>query len=108
MTTTLGMGQTAAKFWWVLLVRGILLIVLGILMFAWPQATLTVFVFLFVIFLLVDGIMEVAQGFTARREGRSGTALWVQGALAVVVAIVVAIWPRRAAWCSSGSSRSGR
>ncbi len=94
MTTTLGMGQTAAKFWWVLLVRGILLIVLGILMFAWPQATLTVFVFLFVIFLLVDGIMEVAQGFTARREGRSGTALWVQGALAVVVAIVVAIWPR--------------
>ena len=40
MTTVRGMGTIAAKYWWVLLVRGIILILLGIAMFAWPKATL--------------------------------------------------------------------
>ena len=36
MTTVRGMGTLAAKYWWVFLVRGILLVLLGIAMLAWP------------------------------------------------------------------------
>ena len=68
MTTVRGMGTLAAKYWWVLLVRGIMLVLLGIAMFAWPKATLLVFVVLFAAYLFVDGIMAIFQGFSERKD----------------------------------------
>jgi len=88
------MGTIAAKYWWVLLVRGILLVVLGIMMLAWPQATLTVFVVLFAAYLFVDGVMAIAQGFSERKAGRPSGWNFTQGALAIAFGIVVLAWPR--------------
>lgn len=94
MTTVRGMGTIAAKYWWVLLVRGILLVILGILMLAWPQATLTVFVVLFAAYLFVDGVMNIFEGFSERRAGEPSGWSFVSGALAIVFGIVVLVWPR--------------
>jgi len=94
MTTVRGMGTLAAKYWWVLLVRGILLVVLGILMFAWPQATLLVFVVLFAAYLFVDGIMNIYEGFSERKAGRPSGWSFFSGALAIAFGIAVLAWPR--------------
>jgi uncharacterized membrane protein HdeD (DUF308 family) len=87
------MGTIAAKYWWVILVRGIILVLLGIAMFAWPKATLLVFVVLFAAYLFVDGIMAIFQGFSQRRDGQPSGWSFAQGVLAIVAGIVVLVWP---------------
>ncbi len=42
--------------WWVFAIRGIAALVFGILAFIWPETTLTVLVFLFGAYVLVDGV----------------------------------------------------
>lgn len=93
MTTVRGMGAIAAKYWWVILVRGILLIVLGIAMFAWPKATLWVFVVFFAAYLLVDGVMSIFQGFSERKAGRPSGWQFTSGVLAIAFGIAVLAWP---------------
>ena len=93
MTTVRGLGSVAAKYWWVLLVRGILIVLLGIAMLAWPKATLTVFVVLFAAYLIVDGIMAIFQGFSQRRDGEPSGWSFAQGVLAILFGIAVLVWP---------------
>ena len=93
MTTVRGMGTLAAKYWWVLLVRGIILVLLGIAMLAWPKATLTVFVAFFAAYLFVDGVMNIFQGFNDRKEGRPSGLNFAQGVLAIAFGIAVLAWP---------------
>jgi uncharacterized membrane protein HdeD (DUF308 family) len=97
MTSVRGMGEIAAKYWWVILVRGIILILLGIAMLVWPGPTLWVFALFFVAYLLVDGVMSIFQGFSERKEGKSGTGSFVVGGLAVVAGLVLLIWPKESA-----------
>lgn len=93
MTTVRGMGTIAAKYWWVMLVRGIILVLLGIAMFAWPKATLLVFVVLFAAYLFVDGVMSIIQGFSQRRDGEPSGWSFAQGILAIAFGIAVLAWP---------------
>ena len=93
MTTVRGMGTIAAKYWWVILVRGIILVLLGIAMFAWPKATLTVFVVFFAAYLFVDGVMSIVQGFSERRDGQPSGWSFAQGILAIAFGIAVLAWP---------------
>ncbi len=95
MTTDVrGMGQLAAKYWWVILVRGIILILLGMAMLIWPKQSLQVFGIIFVAYLFVDGVMSIFQGFSARKQGQSGVGDFVVGALAIVAGIVILVWPQ--------------
>ena len=108
MTTVRGMGTIAAKYWWVLLVRGILLVQLGIAMIAWPQATVTVFVVLFAAYLFVDGVMNIFQGFSERKAGEPSSWSFISGVLAIAFGIVVLAWPDTMATVFVSSSPSGR
>ena len=94
MTSVTGMGQLAAKYWWVLLVRGILLIILGILMLVWPISALWVFAILFVAYLFVDGIMTIVQGFQERKAGQPAGWDFTSGILAILLGAVILIWPK--------------
>jgi uncharacterized membrane protein HdeD (DUF308 family) len=94
MTTVTGMGQLAARYWWVLLVRGVLLIILGILMLVWPISALWVFAILFVAYLFIDGVMSIVQGFSDRKAGRPAGWEFTQGALSILLGAVILIWPK--------------
>ncbi|MEP6561318.1 MAG: DUF308 domain-containing protein [Nakamurella sp.] len=94
MTSAQGMATIAAKYWWVLLVRGILLIVLGIMLLAGPSATVTVFAVLFAAYLFVDGILEILQGFQDRKVGQPSAGNFTLGVLAIVFGIIVLVWPK--------------
>lgn len=98
MTTNVrGMGELAAKYWWVILVRGIVLILLGVAMLIWPKQSVWVFAIIFVAYLFIDGIMSIFQGFSARKSGQSGTGDFVVGALAILAGIVILVWPKESA-----------
>jgi len=96
MTDARDLGAVAARYWWVLLVRGLLLIALGIMMIAWTEATLVVLLVLFGAYLIVDGVMSLGEGMAERRAGRSSGGFLFQGVLAVVVGIAVIVWPEAA------------
>ena len=78
--------------WWLVLLRGILAILFGIAVLAWPKATVVVFVALFAIFSLLDGILDIVLGVQARGE-RGRWLIFLQGALAIIAGIIALVWP---------------
>ena len=52
-------AQLLSRFWWMILLRGVLAVVFGISAFAWPGLTLVTLTMLFAAFAFVDGIFEV-------------------------------------------------
>lgn len=78
--------------WWIPLVRGIMLVIMGMLLMMEPLTTLTTVIWVFGAFLFIDGIIAVAQGFANRDQ--SGWKWWlVQGVLDVVFAVIIMVWP---------------
>lgn len=55
-----------AKRWWLILLRGLVAIVFGILAFAWPGLTLLSLVLLYGAFALADGVIALAAAVTGR------------------------------------------
>lgn len=87
------MVRMLGENWWVLLIRGIVAILFGIMAFIWPGLTLTTLVLLFGAFALVDGIFGLFGAFAAR----SYESRWWVAALAAVASIIfgllVFFWP---------------
>jgi uncharacterized membrane protein HdeD (DUF308 family) len=68
--------------------------VFGILAFFWPEATLTVLVFLFGAYVLVDGVsllVALARGDALAR--RHAWAVGIMGVLGIVAGIATFLWP---------------
>jgi uncharacterized membrane protein HdeD (DUF308 family) len=80
--------------WWVFAIRGIAAIVFGVLAFIWPETTLTVLVFLFGAYVLVDGVallVALARGDAVAR--RHAWAVGIMGVLGIVAGVVTFAWP---------------
>lgn len=77
-----------AKNWWVLLIRGILAALFGIMAFTLPELTLVTLVLLY-------GIYSFADGLTALWVGGIARAWWfvLLGILGVIVGIFTFIYP---------------
>lgn len=81
-----------ARCWWLVLARGVLGIVLAVLAFALPLATLTALVLLFGAFALVDGVLMLF----AAASGRPGECRWPvlpHGGLGVALGMLVLAAP---------------
>ena len=70
--------------WWALLLRGIAAIVFGVLTFMWPQISLTVLVFLFGAYALVDGIFAIVAGIKSHSENKRWWVLLVEGIFSLI------------------------
>ena len=83
-----------ARDWWVFAIRGVAAIVFGILALFSPATTLTVLVFLFGAYVLVDGIallVSLVRGDAiARRHAWSVGAI---GVLGIAAGVVTFAWP---------------
>jgi uncharacterized membrane protein HdeD (DUF308 family) len=82
------MIRTLAQHWWVLLLRGLLAIVFGLLTFANPGITIAVLVLFWGAYALVDGIFEVIAGIRAKWGS-----LILLGVLGIAAGIVTFMWP---------------
>ena len=80
------------RVWWIPLLRGLALIVLGLLLMVEPLEVLRTLVVVFAIFLLVDGVVAVLQGLVNRDQ--QGWRWWlVQGVIDVIFAVLIIAWP---------------
>jgi len=84
--------------WKTTLVSGILSLILGILVLAWPGSTIIVAAVLLGIYLLVSGLTQVVMAFSLHSSAGGRVLLFVSGAASIVLAILAfrhfanAIW----------------
>jgi uncharacterized membrane protein HdeD (DUF308 family) len=83
--------------WKLLLLRGVIGIVLGIILVAWPQATIAVLMVLVGIWALIDGIGLAAQVFEKGAPTGQRVLFGVMALVALVVAMVAIFNPDKAA-----------
>lgn len=87
------MLQAVSAQWWILLVRGLVAIALGIIALLFPAAMALVIALLFGAYALVDGIIAIVASLRmSHAEGRWWWLL-VEGIIGVVFGIAALVWP---------------
>lgn len=79
--------------WWALVLRGIAAILFGVLAFMWPGITLTVLVFLFGAYALVDGAFSIVAGIKSYGEHKRWWLLLIGGCLSVAAGVFAFMVP---------------
>jgi uncharacterized membrane protein HdeD (DUF308 family) len=76
------------RLWQSKLVAGVLAIVLGVLVLAWPRPSILVASTLFGVYLVLSGLVELVLAFTLSRSAATRVVLFISGALSLVLAIL--------------------
>ena len=82
------MIRTLAEHWWVLLLRGLVAILFGVVAYARPGVTIAVLVLLWGAYAFIDGIFEVVAGVRAKYG-----ALVLLGVLGIAAGVITFLWP---------------
>ena len=83
-----GMKEALGSLWWMPLIRGLLLILFGILMFAQPGSTLLSLIWFLGIYWMVDGLFSIIEGIRGHTD-RSRTWLIIGGVLSILAGLVI-------------------
>lgn len=79
--------------WWLLLMRGILAFVFGLVCVAYPLVTLIVMKILFGAYAVLDGVLALASSIsTAERRPRWVSTL-LEGSAGIILGLLILIWP---------------
>lgn len=81
------------RHWWILALRGLVALLFGIGIVAWPAVTLAALVPLFAAYALGDGLLALMAAVWAARWHVSWWPLLVEGAIDVAAGLVVLVWP---------------
>jgi uncharacterized membrane protein HdeD (DUF308 family) len=87
------MLSTVCKRWWVLMLRGLAAIALGICAIVWPGMTLLSLVFVFATFTIIDGIASIILGFRGEADGTVWWTMVMLGLLAIAAGVFAIAWP---------------
>lgn len=87
------LGSMLSRNWWLLVLRGLAAIAFGILIFAKPGISLVVLVYLFGVYVLVEGILGVSLAVQARSTIDSWGVLLLWGLLGIAVGVLAFVRP---------------
>ncbi len=82
------MVRVLTRSWWIVVLRGILAILFGLLAFAWPGLTLVTLVLLFGAYALVDGVFAIVTSITNWQEREDHWLLLLSGIAGIGIGIV--------------------
>jgi uncharacterized membrane protein HdeD (DUF308 family) len=91
------MSAGLARNWWVVGLRGLVGIVLIGAVLLLPTPTLSAFILMFAAYVAADGALAMVSGLRAMRRGVLCQTLIVEGAVNLILAGTVLIWPAMAA-----------
>jgi uncharacterized membrane protein HdeD (DUF308 family) len=89
--TTADVSSALRRSWWLPVLRGVVLLVLGLLMLVQPLWSVTALVWIFGIFAILDGMVTIFQWFANRQEAGAGWFL-LSGLFSLALGIVVVVW----------------
>lgn len=79
------------QIWWVMLLRGILAVLFGVVTLVWPGITVSALVVVFAAYAIIDGIVLVVQSI---RDKPEGWGWWLaMGVVSVLAGLVALFWP---------------
>jgi uncharacterized membrane protein HdeD (DUF308 family) len=80
------------RIWWLPVLRGAILVVLGVLMLAHPINTVHALAWVFGVFTVIDGVVSLVHWWINRSV--DGSMWWLAtGAAEIVIGVVVMAWP---------------
>lgn len=79
------------KYWWLLLVLGIILLLLGVMIFVFPLLSYVTISMLFGITILISGIFYLVMSATKTLKGRGW--LFIAGLIELLFGIFLTLWP---------------
>ena len=84
--------QALAKKWWLLLLRGVVAVLFGILAFTWPGLTLVTLVIFYGAYALIDGIVALSAAFGG---GEMAPRWWlaIVGVAGIAAGLITVFWP---------------
>ncbi|MCC6455967.1 MAG: HdeD family acid-resistance protein [Caldilineaceae bacterium] len=87
------MGNPSNRAWWATGVQGLIAILFGVVVLAWPRVTLMTLIYLFAAYALVDGIFAVVGAIIHRKEDDRGWGGVVSGLVSIAVGLATFFWP---------------
>jgi uncharacterized membrane protein HdeD (DUF308 family) len=91
------MEGSGAIRWSSVLLRGIAGIVFGIVLLAWPKATVSVTIWVFGIFAIAAGMVGATVAFSGRHEREHWIWSAIGGVISMGLGIAVLVWPQASA-----------
>ncbi len=87
-------GTAMFRNWWAVALRGLVMVVFGILALSWPDKTGTVLLKIFGIIILVYGVVMLIEALLARR-GEEQSSIWplVGAIVAIAAGVITLAWP---------------
>lgn len=79
--------------WWLVLIRGIVAVIFGVLALLFPGAALVGLTIVFAVYAIVDGAVTIGQAIRVRRTSKRWGWLLVQGILTLLAGIAAAVFP---------------
>jgi uncharacterized membrane protein HdeD (DUF308 family) len=93
MTIVEDLASTLSRNWWLMLLRGLAAIGFGLLVFARPGISLQILVYLFGVYVLVEGILGVSLAVQGRNTIDSWGVLLLWGLLGIAVGVLTFMRP---------------
>ncbi len=88
------LSNVLKNLWWSMLVRGIALIFFGLVLLAWPGATLAIAVLILATFLIINGIAEIIAGiFSLSAKKWSWVWMIILGAVEIFLGVIAFKYP---------------
>jgi len=88
------METTAQRDWWMLGLRGVLAVAVGVFLLFFQARVFELMVVVFGVFALVAGVMALAAGARRLGHGERGVALVAEGVAGVVAGLLALVWPQ--------------
>jgi len=79
------------RIWWLPVLRGVVLLILGLFMLVQPLGTVKALVWVFGVFAIIDGLIAIAQWLGNRKEPGAGWWL-VSGLVGIAFGIIAVVW----------------
>jgi uncharacterized membrane protein HdeD (DUF308 family) len=89
-SSAMGSVRNIGRHWGLIAAFGVVTVILGVMIMAWPKATLVVAAVTFAIFLIVNGVFDVFQAIAADdTSGGLRVLLGILGALSALVGLLL-------------------
>jgi uncharacterized membrane protein HdeD (DUF308 family) len=91
------MLKTMSRFWWMLILRGVIALLFALLAFTRPEVTFTALVIMLGAFFLADGLVALFLGWHMRNDDDEWWSVSLEGGLGIVLGILALARPDIAA-----------
>ncbi len=87
------LSEILADSWWTVGLRGLIGIAFGLICLLVPAAAILVLILLFSAYMLVDGVLAIASGIKAARNGERWGLFILEGVVDIAAGAVAFLWP---------------